>query len=137
MRAVILDTEAVAVLVDPGHSKHRMMVAHLEGLASRARRGVAVVAVVPTAARVEAGWDRRTPSAAAINRFRVHDSPLRSSEADVAAAVHARTGKGVADSHIGAVVQGVAAHDDVVVLTSDPDDMTLVASPRRITAVRI
>ena len=137
MRTVVLDTEAVAVLLDPAHGKHRTVIAHLEGVASRRRRGASVVAVVPTAVRVEAGWDRTAPSAAAINRLRIHDRPLGSSTADVAAAVNARTNKGVVESHIGAAVQGLRADDEVVVLSSDPDDMILVASPRPITAVRI
>lgn len=136
MRAVVLDNEAVHALRNPLHAKHRTVLAHLEGVAQRRRKGASVIAVVPTAVRVEAGWDRTQPASAAINRFRVDDRSLDTSAADVAATIHARTSKGVADSHVGATVRGLP-DDDVVILSSDPGDMTLVSSPRAITAVQI
>lgn len=136
MRAVVLDNEAIQALRDPLHAKHRTVIAHLEGVTQRRRQGASVIAVAPTAVRVEAGWDRSTPASAAINRFRVEDRPLDTSAADRAAAIHSRTGKGVADSHIGATVRDLSV-DDVVVLSSDPDDVELVSDPRAITAVRI
>lgn len=136
MRAVALDNEAIQALRDPSHAKHRTVIAHLEGVTQRRRQGGSVIAVVPTAVRVEAGWDRSTPASAAINRFRVEDRPLDTPAADTAAAIHSRTGKGVADSHIGATVRDLPV-DDVVVLSSDPDDVELVSDPRAITAVRI
>jgi hypothetical protein len=136
MRAVILDNEAVQALRDPMHAKHRTVVAHLEGVAQRRRRGASVITVVPTAVRVEAGWDRTQAASAAINRFRINDRSLDTSAGDMAAAINARTNKGVADSHVGATVRGVP-DGDVVVLSSDPGDMTLVSNPRAITAVRI
>lgn len=86
---------------------------------------------------MEAGWDRTAPVAAAVNRLRIRDVPLISCAADVAASVHVRTGTGVADAHIGATVQDLPTGADVVVLSSDPDDMLLVSAPRRITAVAI
>lgn len=51
-------------------------------------------------------------------------------------AIHSRTGKGVADSHVGAIVRDLPV-DDVVVLSSDPGGMELVSNPRAITTVRI
>lgn len=92
--------------------------------------------VVPTAVRVEAGWDRSTGSAAAINRFRVVDALLDTATADVAAQIVGRTGVSVADAHVGATV-GSLISDDVAVLTSDPEDMVRVSTPKPIVAVRI
>ncbi|MGH3371521.1 MAG: hypothetical protein ACRDPR_16140 [Nocardioidaceae bacterium] len=136
MRAVVLDNEAVQALARPEHGKHRVVVAHLAGVVARRRRGARVVAVVPTAVRVEAGWDRSDEWAAPVNRFRVLDVGLDAEVANVAAAIRARTGVSVADAHLGAVVRTSAA-DDVVVLTSDPGDAKRASEPTKITAVRI
>jgi len=136
MRTVVLDNEAVTALADATHQKHRMVVAHLAGVAVRRRKGTPSRVMVATAVRVEAGWDRSEPGAAAINRYRVADAPLDAASANVAAAIANRTGVSVADAHIGAVVRSLAG-DEVVVLTSDPDDMVRVATPRPIGVVRI
>jgi hypothetical protein len=83
-----------------------------------------VSAVVPTSGRVEAGWDRTQPAAAAVNRLRITDHVLDASAANIAAALtDSLAGVSVADAHIGAVVRSLA-HDEVVVLTSDPGDIT-------------
>ena len=50
----------------------------MEALLSRTKRGAQAKAFVPNAVRVEAGWDRRTPGAAAINRLRVPGEDSRS-----------------------------------------------------------
>ena len=92
--------------------------------------------VVPCAVRVEAGWDRSHPGAAAINRFRVADVALDAAHADLAAAIVIRDRVSVADAHVGAAVAS-AGWRDVVVLTSDPDDMVRVCAPTSIRAVRI
>ncbi|HET9256895.1 MAG TPA: hypothetical protein VFO16_17105 [Pseudonocardiaceae bacterium] len=136
MRAVVFDNEAVQALSDPDHDKHRVVVAHLAAVVTRRRKGALVLAVVPTAVRVEAGWDRSDARAAAINRFRVVDHNLDTAVADTAARVARRTGASVADAHVGAVVRHLPL-DDVVVLTSDPDDMARVSAPKAITAIRI
>ena len=122
MRAVILDNEAIQALRDPGHAKHRAVLAHLEGVMKRRRRGVPVVTVVPTAVRVEAGWDRSLMAAAAINRFRVDDRPLETTDANVAATISHRTGRGRRLPH---------RRDGA----GTPRPMVLVSSPRTITAV--
>lgn len=137
MRAVVLDNEAAQALIDADHRKHRVVIAHLAAVLVRRRRGKAVRAVVPTAVRVEAGWNRSDPVAAAANRFRVTDAPLDQATADVAADIVVRADVSVVDAHIGAVVRTVLAADDVVVLSSDPNDMVRVSAPKRITAVRI
>jgi hypothetical protein len=98
MRTVVLDNEAVQALRDPAHTKHQVVLAHLEGVAQRRRKGAPVLAVVPTAVRVEAGWDRTQAESAAINRFRIQDRPLSTATADAVAAINARTKKGEADS---------------------------------------
>lgn len=135
MRTLLLDNEAVQALVNPHHAKHRAVVAHLAGVVVRRRKGGTTRAVVPTTVRVEAGWDRSTPGVAAINRFRVADAALDSKTADVGAEIVTRTGASVADAHLGAVARTLAA-DDVVVLTSDPQDMARVSAPKAITAIR-
>lgn len=137
MRAIVLDNEAVQALADVAHAKHRTVIAHLQGAVDRRRRGRSVDAMVPTAVRVEAGWDRSRPSAAALNRFRVRDRELDAAAANVAASI-VSTGivDSVADAHIGATTRGLAT-DDIVVLTSDPKDITAVCAPRPIRVVTI
>jgi predicted nucleic acid-binding protein len=136
VRAIILDNEAVQALSHPDHAKHRVVVAHLAAAVARRRRGAMVRTVVPTAVRVEAGWDRSARGAAAINRFRVVDAVLDSSIANAGAAIIRRTGVSVADAHVGAAAQSLIA-DDVVVLTSDPEDMVRVSAPTAVVAIRI
>lgn len=136
MRHVVLDNEAVQALRDPFSTKHRRVVAHLASVVQRRRKGASVLPVVPTAVRVEAGWDRSATDAAAINRFRVVDRSLDAPAADVAAAIRTRTGASVADAHIGAAVRGLP-DGEVVVLGSDPRDMELVTQPRAVIAVRV
>ncbi|MBA2495835.1 MAG: hypothetical protein H0V33_01850 [Acidimicrobiia bacterium] len=84
MRVVFLDNEAVHALADPGHRKHRTVLAHLAVVARRRRRGLGQRVVVPTAVRVEAGWDRHDPAAAVINRHTVIDASLDPATADTA-----------------------------------------------------
>lgn len=136
MRSVVFDNEAVQALADPAHPKHRSVIAHLEGAASRRRRGHVVEAVVPTAVRVEAAWARTSPSAAAINRFRIRDHVLDSTAADVAAQIQATTSTGVADAHVGATVRSLSSAE-VVVLTGDPADIVAVCAPAHVTIVNV
>jgi hypothetical protein len=137
MRAIVLDNEAVQALRDPGNPEHRRVAAHLSGLVQRRRRGATVTAVVPTTVRVEAGWQRSAPAAAAINRFRISDAVLDGAAADLAAAIKSDLdGVSVAGAHLGATVRTLP-HDEVVVLTSDPHDVERVADPRTVKAVRI
>jgi len=139
MTTIVLDNEAVQALVDARHAKHRRVLAHLEGIVVRRKRGHPGRAAVPTAVRVEAGWDRSRAAAAAINRFHVTDAGLDGPTANVAAAIRARESVGVADAHLGAVVANLAeaASDRVVILTSDPDDTARASAPVPVTIVRI
>lgn len=136
MRVVVLDNEAVQALLDAGHPKHRAVLAHHSAVVSRRARGFSVEVVVPTAVRVETGWDRSDPRAAPANRLQIRDQDLDKASANLAASIRAATGASVADAHTGAVIRAITA-DDIVVLTSDPRDMERVAAPRRITAVRV
>ncbi|HVF75099.1 MAG TPA: hypothetical protein VM938_08620 [Acidimicrobiales bacterium] len=125
-RTVVLDNEAVQALADPAHRKHRRVLAVVEAVAARnLRRAGSVRLVVPTAVRVEAGWDRRTPRAAAVNRLRIDELPLDSATADRAAAVRTKLGVSVADAHLAAVLDVTAAPHAVI--TSDADDMGRIA----------
>lgn len=136
MRLLLLDNEAVNALGNVAHPRHRIAVAHLQGAAARRRKAVEVRVIVPTAVRVEAGWDRSRPATAAINRFRSHDAPLDAAAANVAAGILSRTGVSVADAHLGAVIHSHNGHE-IVVLTSDPGDMRRVAAPVVIRPVRV
>jgi hypothetical protein len=135
-RLVVLDCEAVQALRDPGHPKHRQVVSQAQVVASRKRRAVAIQLLVPTAVRVEAGWDRTSPAWAFPSRLRIADRLLDTASANTAAAIRDRTGVSVADSHIGAVIQS-APDDQITVVTSDPGDMRLVAGDKNITVTAI
>jgi hypothetical protein len=135
-RLVVLDCEAVQALRDPGHSKHRQVVSQVQVVASRKRRAVAIQLVVPTAVRVEAGWDRTSPAWAFPSRLRIADRLLDTASANTAAAIRDRTGVSVADSHTGAVIQS-APDEHITVVTSDPGDMRLVAGDKNITVTAI
>jgi hypothetical protein len=135
-RLVVLDNEAVQALQDPAHPQHRHVISHAQVVAIRKRHAAALEVVVPTAVRVEAGWDRTSPAWAFPNRLRIADIPLASAEASIAAAIRNRTGVSVADAHAGAVIRSARA-DQITVVTSDPGDMRLVAGDRDITVAAI
>jgi predicted nucleic acid-binding protein len=135
-RLVVLDNEAVQALQDPAHPQHRRVMSHVQVVASRKRRAVAIAVAVPAAVRVEAGWDRTSPAWAFPNRLRITDVPLGAESASTAAAIRSRTGVSVADAHLGAVIQAAQA-DHITVVTSDPRDMRLVAGNRDITVASI
>jgi len=135
-RLVVLDNEAVQALADPAHPKHRRVVSHVQIVASRRRRATAITLAVPTAIRVEAGWDRSSPAWAFPNRLRIADVPLDAVHANTAAAIRNRTGVSVADAHLGSVIQAAPA-DQITVVTSDPVDMRLVTGDKDVTVVAI
>lgn len=132
---VVLDNEAVQALRLVSHPKHRRALAHVEVVATRnrkARRAVSVV--VPTAVRVEAGWDRSDPASAFINLLGIRDVPLGGAVADRAATLVGELGVSVAHAHLGAVVEGLPeAERPVTVVSSDPGDMRLVAGATPVT----
>lgn len=135
-RLVVLDNEAAQALREPAHPKHRRVVSHMQVVASRKRRAETIGTVVPTAVRVEAGWDRTSPAWAFPNRLRIADSPLDTPSASTAAAIRARTGVSVADAHMGAVMRA-APDAQITVITSDPGDMRQLAGEADVTIVTI
>lgn len=135
-RLVVLDNEAVQALRDPGHSKHRRVVSHVQVVASRKRRAVPIGIVVPTAVRVEAGWDRTSPTWAFPNRLRIADSPLDTPSANTAAAIRARAGVSVAGAHMGAIMRSTP-DAQITVITSDPGDVLQIAGDAHVTIVAI
>jgi predicted nucleic acid-binding protein len=135
-RLVVLDNEAVQALASPGHPKHRRVLGHLEAVERRKRRAAAITIVVPTAVRVEAGWDRTSPQWAFLNRLRIADVPLDIAHANAAAAIHGRAQVSVADAHIGATVRS-APNAGITVLTSDPSDIRRVAGDHPVIVVAL
>lgn len=137
MTTVVLDNEAVQALTAVTHPKHRRALAHVEAVVVRRRRGRPPEIVVPTAVRVEAGWDRSEPAAALANRLRITDAALDGGAANVAARLATvGSASSVADAHVGATVAGLP-QGEVVVLTSDPVDMAAVCHPRPVRIIRL
>ena len=111
---------------------HRHVVSQAQVVANRERRAVAIQIVVPTAVRVEAGWDRTSPAWSSRTRLRIADSPLDTASANTAAGIRDRTSVSVAGSRIGAVIQS-APHSQITVVTSDPGDVRRVAGDKNFT----
>jgi hypothetical protein len=125
-RTVVLDNEAIQALVDVAHHQHRRVLAAVEATAARnLRRAGTVQLVVPTAVRVEAGWDRRARQSAAINRLRASDSPLDRPAADRAADVVTALGVSVADAHLGSLL--ATTPGPPTVRTSDEADVRRIS----------
>lgn len=133
---VLLDNEAIQALRDTAHTKHRRVVSHVQVATSRKRRAAALQIAVPTAVRVEAGWDRRSPAWAFPNSLRIVDAPLDTNHADDAAVIRMRQSVSVADAHVGAVIHSTAA-TRIAVISSDPDDMPKVAGDKLVTVVTL
>ncbi len=121
-RTVVLDNEAVQALIDPDHDKHRRVLATVEAAARRnLRRAGSVSLVVPAAVQVEAGWDRRQPSTAALNRLRADRPPLAGAVIDDAADVVSALAVSVADAHLAAT--SATTPGPHAVMTSDEPDV--------------
>ena len=133
---VVLDNEAVQALSDPAHKKHVHVLSHVRMVANRKRRGLAITVAVPTAVRVEAGWDRTMPNWAFLNRLRIGDISLDGTRANIAASIRQDARVSVADAHIGAVIQATNA-TKVTVITSDPGDVRRVAADKEVNVVTI
>ena len=125
-RTVVLDNEAIQALMDTTHHKHRRVISAVELVAERINRQAGSVrVVVPTTVRVESAWDRRAPSAAALNRMRIRDAALDGRAADRAALVRSALGVSVADAHIAAVLGSTEGPHAVI--TSDRKDLERIA----------
>lgn len=135
---VVLDNEAVQALRSRTHPKHAEVVDYVRVAVGRRRPVVRSSTVVPTAVRVEAGWDRTDPTWAFANHLAIFDVPLHSEHADAAAAIRRRVDRAVSvvDAHVGAVVQAADA-ERITVITSDPKDMAAVAEQTPVVIVAI
>ena len=123
---MVLDNEAISVLRDPHHPKHRRVLALLEAAAQRGvKRRAAVPILVPLAVRVEANWDRRKPGT--INSLRpvLTDGRFDSSDANRAAELRDLVDVSVVDATVAATAE--AAPGAAVIVTSDVGDMTALA----------
>jgi hypothetical protein len=136
-RLVLLDDEAVQALMTADHRKHRRVLAHVAVVGARKKKAADIDLMVPTAARVEAGWDRTAPGAAFINLLRIRDAALDTGASDAAAALVSDHGVSVADAHVGAVVTSRPESESVTILTRDPRDIRTVCGPRTVTVVRL
>lgn len=136
-RTVVLDNEAVQALRSARHPKHARVISHVQVVAQRKRKAIPLDVLVPTAVRVEAGWDRRARASTLINRLRIEDAALDTASANVAAELAVRLHVSVADAHIGTVVRAVADHGRVAIITSDPDDISAVTDSVSATIVTI
>ncbi len=132
---VMLDNEAVQALLSVSHPKHAEALTSVQVVTHRRRTGRPMRLLVPTAVRVEAGWDRTAPAAAFINRLGILDIPLDGAAADVAAALVATHHVSVADAHVGAALRTTAG--PVTILTSDPGDMRTVAGTKDVVIVTL
>jgi predicted nucleic acid-binding protein len=135
-RLIVLDSEAVQALFDPAHPKHRRAMSHVQLTKLRKQRAAHTSITVPTAVRVEAGWDRTSAVRAFINRLNIGDAHLDADQANLASRIRQDSKISVADAHIGAVVQSSPALE-IVVLTSDPDDIRRAAGDKRIALVTL
>ena len=135
-RLIVLDNEAIQALSDPAHAKHRRVLSHVQVTAGRRRRALQISLAVPTAIRVEVGWDRTSPSWAFLNHLRIADVPLDAEQANSAARIRVAQEISVADAHVGAVIQASSA-PEVTVLTSDPVNIRRAAGDHKVTVVSI
>ena len=133
---IVLDNEAVQALGDPSHPKHRKVLSYAQVAANRKRRALDIKLIVPTAVRVEAGWDRRAASWAFANLLRINDAALDTPAANAAARMRSKTGVSVPDTHLGAVIEAAQAVR-ITVLTSDPADIRGVAGDSAVVIVAI
>lgn len=136
-RLILLDKEAVQALMDHQHRHHRRVLALLDVVAARRKRALPIEIAVPTAVRVEAGWGRRRPEAALINRLRIRDCELTRAAGDIAAEQVSEHGVAVADAHLGAVLAARRDDAEITVVTSDADDLRVVAGSAPVTVFRL
>jgi hypothetical protein len=129
-RAVALDSEAIQALWSDRPPKRRAVLAHIEAMLqppAGARRTVGKI-VVPTAAMVEAGTPSPRELKTALGRLRVHHDVFDRDAAEQACRLDSQLDLSVTDRHVG--VAALRSGDDVVVLTSDPGDITAITGPR-------
>jgi hypothetical protein len=125
---LVLDNEAVQALADVSHRKHRRVLAFVEAANERSgRRRQPLSVVVPVAVRIKAGWDRRVPVAATLNRIsRARDVVLDGRAADRAADLRGQTGVSAVDATVAQVAETFTG--PVMILSSDTSDMRRLAA---------
>jgi hypothetical protein len=125
---LVFDNEAVQALADVNHHKHRRALAFIEAANQRAgRRRRQVSVVVPVTVRVEAGWDRRAPMYAAVNRIsRARDAVVDGPAADRASELRGQTCVSVVDATV--VQAAEVSPGPAAILTSDSSDMRRLAA---------
>ncbi len=101
------------------HGKHRRVLSYAQVVADRKRHATAIGLAVPTAFRVEAGWDRAAPFRSFTNRLPILDVSIDTTAANAASATRNGTGVSVPDAQLGAAIQSAPA-DRTTVLASDP-----------------
>jgi predicted nucleic acid-binding protein len=136
-RLILLDNEAVQALMAVDHRKHRSALAVVQVVAARRRKAASIELEVPTAVRVEAGWDRTARNAAFVNLLRIRDAVLDTGAADLAAALLTEHGVSVPDAHLGAIVRARAGTAAITVVTSDPVDIRAVAGNVELTVLTL
>ena len=134
--SVVLDNEAAQAVLAVGHPKHRAALAILVELTARALRGRRVPTIVPTAVRVEAGWDRSAQAWANANRIvRSVDHPLGSTTADRACQFRAMLQVSVVDACVAEAFE--SAPQPAAVVTSDGADMETLRAVSNTPGVRV
>lgn len=122
VRHLVVDSEAVSALLSTRSSDPKRAELVLAIAASNGRR------VAPTAVRVEAGWRRSDPRAAAANRLVTDDDTLDRAGADRAVALRrAVAAASIVDATVIVAAERLPAGDVVEVLTSDLPDLTALA----------
>jgi hypothetical protein len=125
---LVLDNQAVQALGDVNHPKHRRALAFVEVANQRSgRRRQPVSVVVPVAVRIEAGWDRRAPAAAMLNRIsRARDVVLDHSGANRGAEIRHQLQGSIVDATVARVAE--SSPQPAVILTSDASHMRRLAA---------
>lgn len=121
-RALVLDSAAAGALLST-QRVDRARATVVEALAAADAE-----VVVPTAVRVEAGWDRTAPTAARANQLVPDDDVLDRRSADRAVVLRtAVPGASVVDASVAVAAERISGADVVEVLTNDLADLTALA----------
>lgn len=125
---VVLDNEAVQALADVDHPKHGAVLAVLEVTNQRRSRKERVAVIVPTAVRVEGGWDRTDPAAAEANRIsRAVDVTLDTDGANRCVALRRLVPEASVVDVTVADAAATAPLQPAAIVTSDAGDFTRLA----------
>ena len=133
---IVLDNEAIQVLSNQAHTKHRRLLALIERYRQHLEQGSRVSLIVPTTVRVEAIINQQEPKASFVNRIVNQDHVLDSTYADRAAELRNEFSfLSVADAHIAAIA--TLSDAEVVIITSDVKDFRNSLSKENVNIVHI